>query len=189
VSVERTAKIKLISVESEKVKEYYKLTVTYKNLDTGKIEVKPMFNFNEATKKAYDTLSKADEKSEWIVGIVKNDKGYLDWVEISPLTGDAVPVQSAQVTPVTKTTKVPATNSSISSLGGKSTYEVNNEIQSMRLRLDEAKQPQIIRQSCIGYAVNLVGPKASVEKVLEVAAAFEQWVYGGNIQCEDGEPL
>ena len=51
MSVERTAKIKLISVESEKVKEYYKLTVTYKNLDTGKIEVKPMLTSTKPPKR------------------------------------------------------------------------------------------------------------------------------------------
>jgi len=49
-----------------------------------------------------------------------------------------------------------------------------------RFEFDKAKQPLIVRQSCIGYAVDYLknsSSQPSVEDVLEVASKFEAFVY------------
>lgn len=46
------------------------------------------------------------------------------------------------------------------------------------------KQVYIIRQSCLSSAVNLVGPKGTVDDVLEAAKRFEAFVHGVQEEVE-----
>lgn len=181
---DRTANIRIASVVLEDVKKgsskYTKMSVAHTNLDSGKVEVKSLFSFT-AKKEVWDVLADSKPGNTFTVGIIKNDKGYLDWVEISNLS-DA---------PVATTAPVAAKPASASAIPAPAfvpaktnTYEVNNQIQQDRLNFDKAKQTLIIRQSCLSSAVALIAATtvtANVEEILDMAGQFEAWVNGGGV--------
>ena len=152
-------------------KKYNKLTVTYKNLSDPKqkIEVKNLVDF-ATDKDIYSRLTKANRGEAFEVDTEKKNN-FWQWVGLHRYDG-AIPPPVA--TPTAATGTPVKTN----------TYEKNNEIQVERLTLEREKQPQIIRQSCIGYAVTFCkdqGKKPTVEEVLSVARQFEDFVYGRGI--------
>ena len=143
---------------------YQVLEVAYKNLTfQGKVEAKKLLSFG-ANAEAFKALSTAQGASVWTVDVVKNDKGYNDWVKVTKGTtpsGNASPVGATAVTSAT-TTK-----------GGWETPEERAK-----------KQIYIVRQSSISAAVNALSvgvktaPKAS--EVIEYARELEQFVFSSD---------
>ena len=141
---------------------YQELEVVYKNLTfQGKIESKKIMSFG-AGAASFTTLSTATGGSVWDVSVVKNDKGYNDWVSTSPATG--APVAEAASAAVSKA----------ASTTPRSTYETPEE--------RAQRQILIVRQSSIGSAVNLLtaGAKSppKLDEVIATAKKLEAYVFG-----------
>jgi uncharacterized GH25 family protein len=162
--------ITLLSVEVQTVPtakgSYQKANVAYKNNSfQGKVEGKQIMSFG-ATKNAFTTLSTAAPGTTYEVEIVKNDKGYNDWISLSPATaGAAAPV----ATPAAGVTGKPSAAAS-----PRSTYETPEE--------RAQRQVMIVRQSSLSTAVSTlaVGSKKEInpEDVVQTAKRFEAYVLG-----------
>ena len=76
-------KIQVIGTASEHVKDgkkdYHKLTVTFKNLESGKIEVKNLMSFG-TQKEVFERLT--DSKECFSVDTEKDAKGYWQWTAL-----------------------------------------------------------------------------------------------------------
>jgi len=158
--------VKVITVPTAKG-SYQKAEVAFKNLTfQGKVEGKSIMSFG-ATAEAFKTLAVAQSGDVYEVSIVKNDKGYNDWVSMSK---GAAPAATPASGP-TPTGAAPATTNA----SPRSTYETPEE--------RAKKQIYIVRQSSISNAVDIlsVGSKASpkIEDVLNVAAQLEDFVFNG----------
>lgn len=162
--------INMITVPTAKG-SYQKADTAYKNLTfQGKVEGKQIFSFG-ATADSFKTLSTAQPGEVYEVTVVKNDKGYLDWVKMTKaVAGEASP-----------TTPAPAGSQksvglATASPAGRSTYETPEE--------RAIKQVYIVRQSSLSTAERLlsVGAKAppAVEKVIETARKLEDYVFSRN---------
>ena len=142
---------------------YQTADVAYKNNSfQGKVEGKKVMSFG-ATKDSFSTLALAQPGESYEVTIVKNDKGYNDWVSMAKAeAGASSPAVSAPAGG-----KAPAATP-------RSTYETPEE--------RAQRQVLIVRQSSLSAAVNLLlaGAKTppSVENVLAVAKQFEDYVFG-----------
>ncbi|MDE3022307.1 MAG: hypothetical protein KGI54_10640 [Pseudomonadota bacterium] len=142
---------------------YQTADVAYKNNTfQGKVEGKKVMSFG-ATAASFKTLAQATAGESYEVSIVKNDKGYNDWVSMSKAgAADAGAPQTASAKPTTATASP------------RSTYETPEE--------RAQRQIYIIRQSSISAAVSSLaaGAKAAVEpsKVLAVAKQYEDYVLG-----------
>ena len=142
---------------------YQTADVAYKNNSfQGKVEGKKVMSFG-ATKDSFSTLALAQPGESYEVTIVKNDKGYNDWVSMAKAeAGASSPAVSAPAGG-----KAPAATP-------RSTYETPEE--------RAQRQVLIVRQSSLSAAVNLLlaGAKTppSVESVLAVAKQFEDYVFG-----------
>jgi hypothetical protein len=139
---------------------YQELEVVYKNLTfQGKVESKKIMSFG-AGASSFTTLSTASGGSVWDVTVVKNDKGYNDWVSTSPSTGG------------TPTEAAPAGKAA--SASPRSTYETPEE--------RAQRQVLIVRQSSLSSAIATLGigsksaPKPS--EVIAVAKEYEAYVFG-----------
>jgi hypothetical protein len=86
----------------------------------------------------------------------KNAAGYTEWAKVTPATGEA-----------------PAATASVGKVTG-SNYETAVERAENRVR--------IVRQSCLGYAINTLTPGAVAalepDAVIELAQFYVDWVYG-----------
>jgi hypothetical protein len=138
---------------------YQTADVAYKNNTyQGKVEGKKVMSFG-ATKKAFEILATASAGETYEVEVVKNDKGYNDWVSMAKATAGA----PTAPTTASKTNPAP-----------RSTYETPEE--------RAQRQILIVRQSSLSSAVALLttGAKAapSVDSVLDVAKSFENYVFG-----------
>ena len=142
---------------------YQTADVAYKNNSfQGKVEGKKVMSFG-ATKDSFSTLALAQPGESYVVTIVKNDKGYNDWVSMAKAEAGAnSPAVSAPAGG-----KAPAATP-------RSTYETPEE--------RAQRQVLIVRQSSLSASVNLLlaGAKTppSVESVLAVAKQFEDYVFG-----------
>lgn len=142
---------------------YQTADVAYKNNSfQGKVEGKKVMSFG-ATKDSFSTLALAQPGESYEVTIVKNDKGYNDWVSMAKAeAGAASPAVSAPAGG-----KAPAATP-------RSTYETPEE--------RAQRQVLIVRQSSLSAAVNLLlaGAKTPppVENVLAIAKQFEDYVFG-----------
>ena len=142
---------------------YQSADVAYKNNSfQGKVEGKKVMSFG-ATKDSFSTLALAQPGESYEVTIVKNDKGYNDWVSMAKAeAGASSPAVSAPAGG-----KAPAATP-------RSTYETPEE--------RAQRQVLIVRQSSLSAAVNLLlaGAKTPppVENVLAVAKQFEDYVFG-----------
>jgi hypothetical protein len=142
---------------------YQTADVAYKNNSfQGKVEGKKVMSFG-ATKDSFSTLALAQPGESYEVTIVKNDKGYNDWVSMAKAeAGASSPAVSAPAGG-----KAPAATP-------RSTYETPEE--------RAQRQVLIVRQSSLSASVNLLlaGAKTppSVESVLAVAKQFEDYVFG-----------
>jgi hypothetical protein len=144
---------------------YQTADVAYKNNSfQGKVEGKKVMSFG-ATKDSFATLATAQPGQTYEVQIVKNDKGYNDWISMAQaVPGGVIPGAS---TPAATTGK-PA------SAAPRSTYETPEE--------RAQRQVLIVRQSSLSSAVSLLttGAKTppSTQAVVEAAKAFEAYVFG-----------
>lgn len=148
-------------------KSYQEADIAYKNLSFGgKVEGKKLLSFG-AQAETFKTLANAQTGQAFEVDVVKNDKGYNDWVKAT----EAVPGS-------TNTQQAAAATGAATRLGAtqapRSTYETPEE--------RAQKQVYIIRQSSISSAIDLLGTNSKaalkVEDVLEVAKRFEDYVFG-----------
>lgn len=143
---------------------YQQADVAYKNNTFGgKVEGKKVMSFG-ATEKAFKVLAAASKDETYEVEVVKNDKGYNDWVSMSK-AGAAVPVSGVAPQPagsVGKSTPAP-----------KSTYETPEE--------RALKQRYIVRQSSISAAISIlsIGAKAPLktEDIIAKAKELESYVF------------
>lgn len=151
-------KIKIISVEIETLEKYNKLEVTYKNLESGKTESRKLVSFKYPT--VYNAVAQATPGSQLNIQAIKGEK-FWEWTDI--LDPDAAPPET--VSKLETTTKV--------NTAPKSTYETPEE--------RAKKQIYIVRQSSISSAIDLLKTEKkqpNVTEVLEVAAQFENYVFG-----------
>lgn len=152
---------------------YQTADVAYKNNSfQGKVEGKKVMSFG-ATKDSFATLAQAAPGQTYEVTIVKNDKGYNDWVSMAQaVPGAASPAPS---TPTGSPGKGPAASP-------RSTYETPEE--------RAQRQVLIVRQSSLSSAVSLLSAGAktppSAQAVVDVAKQFEAYVFGTEANTDDG---
>lgn len=58
-------------------------------------------------------------------------------------------------------------------------WAAKNKLDADRFEFEKAKQDLIIRQSCIGYAIQAIGPGADMSRYLQLAQVFETNVWQG----------
>jgi len=157
-----------ITTTPTKTGSYQMADVAYKNNSFGgKIEGKKVMSFG-ATAEGFKTLALAQPGETYEVTVVKNDKGYNDWVKMTKAGAvDANQQPTAATGPGNQPQRA-------ATAAPRSTYETPEE--------RAIKQVYIVRQSNLNTASNLlsVGAKTppTVEKVLEVAKQFEDYVFG-----------
>lgn len=146
---------------------YQDAEVAYKNNTVqGKVEGKSVRSFG-AQEAAFKALAVAQPGETYEVQVVKNDKGFNDWVSVQKAGAVAAGGVAASVP-----TGVPA-RAAATSTPVRSTYETPEE--------RAKKQVYIIRQSSVSSAIALhsVGAKAlKLEDVLNTAKALEGYVLG-----------
>lgn len=158
-------RIQVIGTSNEFVSKgkngYNKLTVTYKNLATNKIEVKNVMDF--ASQEVYDKLK--DVEKDTVLAVTSEKIGdYWQWTEVARDDG---PVPEATATPPSRSTPGAKTGS----------WEEKNALDRERFEFDKEKQQLIIRQSSLSAAVTLgVANKMGSDAVLQIAEQFEKWV-------------
>jgi hypothetical protein len=132
-----------------------------------KAESKKVFPFGP--KEVYETLKKSHKGDVFTVLREKNDQGYWDWVGL--VEGETEIEQGGK--------PVAATNTKETVASVKSSFETADE--------RAKKQVYIIRQSCIGHAVEALaatakpGTAIKVDDILGVAVAFEDHVLGNAV--------
>lgn len=144
---------------------YQAAEIAYKNNTfQGKVEGKKLMSFG-AGAETFKVLSIATSGSTFEIDVVKNDKGYNDWVKATPA------IAGAAAAPTVDPSQGLAASKSATQV--RSTYETPEE--------RAAKQVYIVRQSSVSGAINIlsVGAKAppDVNKVLEVARQLENYVF------------
>lgn len=149
---------------------YQTADVAYKNNSfQGKVEGKKVMSFG-ATKESFTTLATAQPGESYDVTIVKNDKGYNDWVSMAKATAGA--------------SSAPAAASKAPTASPRSTYETPEE--------RAQRQVLIVRQSSLSSAVNTLtaGAKTppSVDNILALAKTFEGYVFGTGASGFDDMP-
>lgn len=154
--------IKVIATENETVPNksgkgsYQKLTVTYKDLNTGKVDGRQLFGFGDS-ERAYKALVVAQANDLYTVEATKGEK-YWQWTDAW---------KSDQAPPPTAAGPVTVTKPN------------NNAFQQRDFETKEerkVKQVYIVRQSSISSAIALLGNEATVEQVLDTAKKFEEYV-------------
>lgn len=156
-----------ITTTPTKTGSYQMADVAYKNNSfQGKVEGKKVMSFG-ATANSFKTLATAQPNETYDVEVVKNDKGYNDWVSMQK-AGD-IP-QPATVQGVQNVSNVQRG----STAAPRSTYETPEE--------RAIKQVYIVRQSSLGVASGLlsVGAKTppAADTVIDLAKKFEAFVFG-----------
>lgn len=143
------------TVPTKNGKSYQAIEVAYKK--DGKIEGKKIMSFaSPAVFKAVQNCVQGDFVT---VTTEKNEAGYWQWESIDKSEG----------------TIPPATQSAAAQGGGTSKSTGGNwETKEERA----ARQVMIVRQSSLGHSVALLGSKAKVPEVIEVAKEFEAYVMG-----------
>lgn len=136
---------------------YQQLEVTFKNLESGKLESKKIMSF--ASKDAFNALVGAKQGDTFSVDAQKNDKtGYWDWVTVT----QNAPGQEPQ----------PVGNQGKTYTPAKSTYETPEE--------RAKKQVFIIKQSALTNAREALSVGAKVppakEEITALAQYFTDWV-------------
>jgi hypothetical protein len=148
---------------------YQALDVAFKNLSFGnKVEGRKIMSFGPSGS-SFKVLSNARAGDVYEIVVEKID-GYNTWIEAKKSDGSAV--DSSPPATAQRTTATAGTTSGNAS--PKSTYETPEE--------RAKKQVYIVRQSSVGSAIEVlsVGAKTSpdVDKVIELAKVFENYVFG-----------
>jgi hypothetical protein len=150
---------------------YNKMSVTFKNLENNKVEVKQVMDF--ASPNVYKRLVEAKTNDLFSIDLEKkpgkDGKSYWTWTDIHRDDGTApAPVETPVATTAAK--------------GG--TWDEKNKLDRERFDFEKDKQALIIRQSCLSNAVLFVkdqGKKPTVAEVLELSAQFENYVWAKGI--------
>lgn len=155
------------TVPTTKGGSYQVAEIAYKNNTfQGKVEGKKLMSFG-AGSETFKVLSIASSGSTFEIDVVKNDKGFNDWVKATP----AIAIAGAASAPTVDPSQGMAASKAATQV--RSTYETPEE--------RAAKQVYIVRQSSVSGAINIlsVGAKAppDVNKVLEVARQLENYVF------------
>lgn len=143
---------------------YQMIEVSFKNLDSGKVEAKKLMSFAKGTLGAYKALSNAAPGNTFEVTAEKNaETGYWDWINAVQDAPGSVPAVTSGVKPSAGTT------------APKSTYETAEE--------RAKKQVYIVKQSSISAAIAILSvnagkDKIQVEAVLELAQTLTDFVFG-----------
>jgi len=148
---------------------YQTLEVAYKNLTfQGKVESKKVMPFG-AQKAVFDALANATVGNVFDITVVKNDKGYNDWISATQAAPGAAQVMQqggGSINPGPGK----LTGGNVTQV--KSTYETPAE--------RAKKQIYIIRQSSISAAVASLTPGAKIalkpEDVVNTAQHYYNWV-------------
>jgi len=139
---------------------YQEADVAYKNNTfQGKVEGKKIMSFG-ASKKAFEVLSEGTAGGKtYEVTVVKNDKGYNDWVDMKEASVDAS--TSPSKAPTSGANPAPRSN-----------YETPEE--------RAQRQVLIVRQSSLSAAISTIGVGAKGVKpadVLALADQYSDWVF------------
>lgn len=143
---------------------YIQLELTYKRLDSGKIESKKLMSFGKP-EQVYQSLVEAKMDDTFTITSEKNEKTtYWDWTEVVA----AAPGENLAATPSTNKASNPA-------VPVRSSYETPEE--------RSVKQVYIIKQSSLERATEIAAhnnPKGvvTVGEVINVAQTLVDWVMG-----------
>lgn len=138
-------------------KTYTKVTVTYTNLATNKIEAKQFFPFSY-DKDLFDQIKELEAGQAYSISQEKDAKGYWVWTEVSRQDGDVMP--SAATKPAGGFT------------GTRPQYETAEERAN--------RQVLIVKQSSLANAVAALKTdkkEADPVEILKLADAFAKWVF------------
>lgn len=143
---------------------YQSADVAYKNNSFGgKVEGKKVMSFG-ATKDAFTVLASAQPGDTYDVTVVKNDKGYNDWVSMQKAGAASAASPSSAPVGAARSNATPAP---------RNTYETPEE--------RAKKQVYIVRQSSVANAITLLGIGAKtppvVDDVIGVAKKLEAYVF------------
>lgn len=140
-------------------KPYQKLEVAYKD-SFGKVMSKLLLPFGDQ-KAAFDSLESAQVNSVFTITVIKNAKGYNDWVS-------AVQAPPGTVASLADAAKQPASTA----VSVKSNYETPEE--------RAKRQILIVRQSSLSTAATVlsIGAKSvpTPDSVIALAETFYAWV-------------
>ncbi len=155
---------------------YSTAEVTYKNVTYGgKVESKKVMSFG-VTKSTFEVMSNATAGEEYTITVVKNEKGYNDWVSATPGHNAEAPAAAA---PAQRAT-TPAPN--VGKAQGTAYQQRDWETAEERAK----KQIYIVRQHNLSAAIELLttGAKAppTMDDVLKVAKEFETYVFGDSTE-------
>jgi hypothetical protein len=164
-------KIQILSVTIETkptAKGSYQVAdVAYKNLTfQGKVEGKKVMSFGN-TAAAFKTLATAQPGEIYEVSVVKNDKGYNDWVSMQKAVAGAVP-QGDNLN-----VQGQVGGSRPASAAPRSTYETPEE--------RAIKQVYIVKQSSVSNAIatlSVGAKKLEPADVLKLAQEYTDFVFG-----------
>lgn len=157
--------ISILTTEVTNKGKYNQLEVTYKNLDSGKVESKKLMSFVKP-ENAYKALVDAKQGNQFSITTKKNaESGYWDWVDAVQAAPGSVQVEGS----INKGTPAP-----------KSNYETAEE--------RAKKQIYIVRQSSIANAISVLTTGAKTppakEDVFKLAQEFTDWVFSNDAKQE-----
>lgn len=147
--------IEIIAVGAkQKIKTYYQVEVTYKDLDKDRVGAKKLMSFSYP--EVFNTLSKA-EKGEQYEVTLKKEGDFWNWTDAS------------KAEEFEQEKKVAKTESTPTRVTGGGNWETKEE--------RAQRQVFIIRQSCLGHAVEFLKENgADKNEIFALAADMEQWV-------------
>jgi hypothetical protein len=147
---------------------YQTAEVAFKNDSfQGKVEGKKIMSFG-ATAPSFKVLQSAQSGKSYEVEIIKNDKGFNDWVGMVPATAGAPAASQAAVVGLSTAPKAGA-----SFAPTKSTYETAEE--------RAVKQVYIVKQSSLSAAINTLSvgaKKLEPAAVMILAQTYTDFVFG-----------
>lgn len=152
-------KIRVIKTELTQFEKYQALTVSYRNLDSGKVASAKVLDFKSPA--VFEALKGAAVDSVWDVKVVPEDfKGKTIFVWTGAVAGEAPVAEASAAAPPAR----------------KAGYSSDREWETKAERF--MRQFLIIRQSCLGHALEYFQENtATVEEILATAEAFEDWVW------------
>ncbi len=152
---------------------YQMADLAYKNLTfQGKVEGKKLASFG-VSKPSFEVLATAQPGEVYDVTVVKNEKGFNDWVQMTK--GVAGNVTAPATSQASKGAVATSPTAAV-----RSSYETPEE--------RAKKQVYIIRQSSVSSAVSALsaGAKAPLkfEDVLDFAKKIEKYVFDMNLGAD-----
>lgn len=147
--------IEIIAVGAkQKIKTYYQIEVTYKDLDKDRVGAKKLMSFSYP--EVFNTLGKAEKGEQYGINL-KKEGDFWQWTEAS---------KAEEFEQEKKVTKTEAASTRVTGGGNWETKEERAQ-----------RQVFIIRQSCLGHAVEFLKYETSDKnEIFTLAANMEQWV-------------